>query len=107
MASEKAYAQPDRTHQPGGRFSESGHAATCSSRGTDLGEDRNRGGDGSSARRTGGKVSARSHRLLSVRAAQGTSPGTTRILARPYSQILVKSCNITSAIVCDLLQPDR
>jgi Mycothiol maleylpyruvate isomerase N-terminal domain len=40
-------------------------------RGTDAGEERNRGGDETSARGTGGKVSARSYRLLSVRAAHG------------------------------------
>jgi hypothetical protein len=36
-----------------------------------------------SARATGGKVSARTHRLLSVRAAQGASPGTTPRMDRP------------------------
>src|SRR6267154_4208824 len=77
MASEKAYARPDGPHPPGAGFSESGHAATSSSRGTDPGKDRNRGGDGSSARGTGEKVSARSHRLLSLRTAQEASPGTT------------------------------
>lgn len=48
----------------------------ASARGTDPGEDRNRGGDGSSARGTGGKVSARSDRLLSLSAAQGASPSS-------------------------------
>src|SRR5882672_9068089 len=85
VASERAYARPDRAHQPGGRFSESGHPTASSSRGTDPGEERNRGGDETSARGTGGKVSARAHRLLSVRAAQGASPGTTPRLDHPYS----------------------
>src|SRR6202047_583390 len=38
------------------------------------------------ARGTGGKFSARTHRLLSVRAAQGASPGTTPRLDRPSWQ---------------------
>ncbi len=61
------------------------------SRGTDPGEDRNRGGDGSSARGTGGKVSARSHRLLSLRTAQGASPGTTSRLGSTSWQNIVNA----------------
>jgi hypothetical protein len=91
VASEKAHARPDGTHQPGGDFSESGHATTSSSRGTDPGEDRNRGGDGSSVRGTGGKVSARSHRLLSLRTAQGASPGTTSRLGSTSWQNIVNA----------------
>src|SRR5882724_13174823 len=89
MVSEEAYAHPDGAHQPGGRFSESGHPTASSSRGTDTGEERNRGGDETSARGTGGEVSARSHRLLSVRAAQGTSPETTSRVDCPSWQIMV------------------
>jgi hypothetical protein len=59
------YSSQNRAHQPGGRFRESGHATTSSSRETDPSEERNRGGDGTSARGTGGKVNARTHRLLS------------------------------------------
>jgi len=70
-------------------FSESGHATASSSRGADPGAERNRGGDETSARGTGGKVSAGSHHLLSVRAAQGTSPGTTSRVDCPSWQIMV------------------
>ena len=42
-----------------------------------------------SARGTGGKFSARTQRLLSVRAAQGASPGTTPRLDRPSWQSIV------------------
>jgi hypothetical protein len=82
-------ASPDGAHQLGGRFSESGHAATSSSRGTDAGEERNRGGDETSARGTGGKVSARSYRLLSVRAAHGASPRATSGLGCTSRQNIV------------------
>src|SRR5258706_11949784 len=85
----KAHARPEGAHQPGGRFGESGHPTPCASRGTDPGEERNRGGDETSARGTGGKVSARTHRLLSVRAAQGTSPGTASRVDCPSWQIMV------------------
>src|SRR5713101_5383937 len=74
---EKAHARSAPAHQPAGYFRESGHATASSSRGTDPGEERDRGRDETSARGAGGKVSARSHRLLSVRAAQGASSRTT------------------------------
>src|SRR5579863_9582865 len=73
----KAYQRSAPADQPASYFSESGHAAASSSRGTDPGEERDRRGDETSARGAGGKVSARSHRLLSLRAAQGASSRAT------------------------------